>query len=54
MFFILESPEQNTGYEEIFSLNKEVTSKRICVIFFVKPVPWFLIDSEIYIHAHKI
>lgn len=27
MFFILESSEQNTGYEEIFSLNQKVTSK---------------------------
>lgn len=52
MFFILESPEQNTGYEEIFSLNQEVTSKRTCVIFLVKPVPWFLIDFEMHTHAH--
>lgn len=49
MFFILESPKQNTGYEKIFSLNQEVTSKRICVIFLVKHVPRFLTDSEIYV-----
>lgn len=29
MFFILEIPEQNTEYEEIFSLNWEANSKRI-------------------------
>lgn len=27
MPLLLESPEQNAGYEEIFSLNQEVTSK---------------------------
>lgn len=27
MLLLLEGPEQNAGYEAVFSLNKEVTSK---------------------------